>query len=97
MATCVTLIQKHPDVQNLNVGLDDVDNFYDINMCLSDNELHKFEDGLEFRNGAMLKMQQKYFLLLKYWLLVLLARLSMSDRSLCRASLVFRVRVGFGY
>jgi len=33
-----------PDVHNLNFELDDVDNFYDINMCLGDNELHEFED-----------------------------------------------------
>jgi len=29
----------------LNVELDDVDNFCDINMCLGDNELHQFEDA----------------------------------------------------
>jgi len=28
----------------LNVELSDIDNFYDINMCLGDNELHEFED-----------------------------------------------------
>ena len=31
------------DVQNLNVELDDVDNFSDIHMCIGDNELHELE------------------------------------------------------
>jgi len=33
-----------PDVQNLNVELDDIDNFDDIYMCVGDDELHEFED-----------------------------------------------------
>ena len=44
-----------PYVQNLNVELDVVDNFDDIDMCLGDNKLHELEGVQNEDNVDMLR------------------------------------------